>query len=72
MVLALAGSRWALPELALLTYPMLALGGLKLVGMDLRVGRPVTLFASFVIYGMVLSLAPRLVRKDREPAAADP
>jgi hypothetical protein len=72
MVLALAGSRWALPELALLTYPMLAVGGLKLVGMDLRVGRPVTLFASFVIYGMVLSLAPRLVRKDREPAAADP
>jgi hypothetical protein len=34
--------------------------------MDLRLGRPVTLFVSFVLYGTALSVAPRLLRSRAE------
>jgi hypothetical protein len=48
---------------AWLVYPFLAAGGLKLLLEDLRMGRPVTLFVSLAVYGGVLILAPRLLRK---------
>jgi hypothetical protein len=48
---------------AWLVYPFLVAGGLKLLLEDLRMGRPVTLFVSLAVYGGVLILAPRLLRK---------
>ncbi len=59
---AWAGGRWALPELGWFVHPILVLGGLKLIAMDLPQGRPAALFVSFVLYGAALSLAPRLLR----------
>jgi len=53
--------RW--PEAARLVYPLLAIGGLKLVLQDLPAGRPLTLFLSFGIYGVALIVAPRLARR---------
>ena len=53
--------RW--PEALWLLYPILALGAIKLLLVDFRSGRPVTLFFSFVLYGGALILAPRLARK---------
>jgi hypothetical protein len=55
------------PELAWLVYPLVALGGLKLLMQDLRAGRPATLVLSLGLYGAVLILVPRLL-KSREPA----
>ena len=59
---AWAGARWSLPELGWLVHPVLILGGLKLIAMDLRHGGPTALFLSFVFYGAALSMAPRLLR----------
>jgi hypothetical protein len=53
--------RW--PEASRLVYPLLAIGGLKLVVQDLPAGRPLTLFLSFGIYGVALIVAPRLARR---------
>jgi hypothetical protein len=53
--------RWS--EATWLVYPLLALGGLKLILEDLRIGRPLTLFVSLAVYGGVLVLAPRLLRR---------
>ena len=53
--------RW--PEAYWLVYPTLGLGALKLLLVDVRSGRPATLFFSFVLYGGALILAPRLARK---------
>ena len=50
-------------DLALLVYPILALGAMKLLAEDLRVGRPVTLFITFALCGGVLIVMPRLRRK---------
>jgi len=60
--LALAARRWAWPELGWLVYPLVALGGVKLLLQDLRHGRPATLVLSLALYGAVLVLAPRLLR----------
>ena len=43
-------------------YPLVALGGVKLLFQDLRDGRPATLVASLALYGAVLVLAPRLMK----------
>jgi hypothetical protein len=48
---------------SLLGYPILAAAGIKLLVEDLRVGRPATLFAAFVLYGATLLVAPRLLRR---------
>lgn len=61
--LASAGRRFRLPELTWLVYPLLLLGGLKLLLEDLPAGRPATLFLSFVLYGGALLAAPRLLRQ---------
>lgn len=63
VALGWAASRWTLPELTWLAYPLLAIGGLKLVAEDLREGRPDTLFLSLVLYGGALIAAPRLMRR---------
>lgn len=60
--LALASRRWAWPELGWLVYPVVILGGAKLLLQDLRDGRPATLVMSLALYGAVLLLAPRLVK----------
>ena len=64
LALGLAGlaRRGGLPELGWLVYPLIALGGLRLLSQDLRVGRPATLVVSFALYGLVLMLVPRLTR----------
>jgi len=53
--------RW--PEAARLVYPVLALGGVKLLAEDVPRGRPLTLFLSFALYGAALIVAPRLARR---------
>ncbi|HEY3350149.1 MAG TPA: hypothetical protein VGM13_10270 [Thermoanaerobaculia bacterium] len=56
-------SRWPrLKTLALLSLPILAAVGLKLLFEDLRAGSAATLFAAFALYGATLLLVPRLLR----------
>lgn len=45
-----------------LVYPLLVVGGLKLLAEDLPSGRPATLFVSLAVYGGTLIVAPRLLR----------
>jgi len=66
--LALLARRRSWPELGWLVYPLVALGGIKLVAQDLREGRPATLVVSLALYGAVLLLAPRLLRPERSTA----
>ncbi len=54
-----------LKTLALLSLPILAATGIKLLVEDLTVGKPATLFAAFVLYGATLLLVPRLLRARR-------
>jgi hypothetical protein len=61
--LAWLSHRGALPELGWLVYPLIVLGGIKLLVQDLPHGRPATLVASLAIYGLVLILAPRLLKR---------
>ncbi len=68
LVLATVGRRAGRLELVWLVYPVLALGGLKLLGQDVLHGRPATLVLSFIAYGAALILAPRLLRHP-SPAA---
>ena len=59
---ALAARRLGWPELRWVAIAMVALGGVKLLMQDLRVGRPATLVPSLALYGALLVLAPRLLR----------
>lgn|GEM_PF-211559 len=62
-------SRWRRFRFAgWLVYPLLALGGVKLVAQDLMAGRPATLVVSFLAFGVALIAAPRL-RRAVQPAA---
>jgi hypothetical protein len=62
-------ARWGTwPELAWLVYPVVALGGVKLLLQDLRDGRPATLVVSLALYGAVLVLAPRLMKAEGRAA----
>ncbi len=67
--LAVLARRAGLPELGWLVYPLVALGGLKLLTQDLREGRPATLVISLALYGLVLMLAPRLMKARGQRAA---
>jgi hypothetical protein len=60
--LAVAARRRSWPELGWLVYPIVTVGGLKLLVQDLPSGRPATLVLSLTLYGAVLVLAPRLLR----------
>jgi hypothetical protein len=56
------GHRLRLRSIAWLSYPLLVLGGISLALQDFRLGRPVTLFISFAVYGAAMILAPRIGR----------
>jgi hypothetical protein len=62
--LAEGARRPSLRDLGLFVYPLLAIGGLKLVAEDLPSGNPAGLFVSFALYGTALIVAPRRLRKD--------
>jgi hypothetical protein len=62
--LAVAARKGTWPELGWLVYPLVALGGVKLLLQDLREGRPATLVLSLALYGAVLVLAPRLLKPE--------
>ena len=63
IALAAAGRRKNLVEMSWLPYPLLVVGGLKLVIEDLRQGDAVTMFIAFACFGIALITAPRLHRK---------
>jgi hypothetical protein len=67
LALAAAAGRLGLVELRWLVYPVVALGGLKLLTQDVRLGRPATLVLSLALYGLVLVLLPRLTRPHARP-----
>jgi hypothetical protein len=52
------------PELGWLVYPLLAVGGIRLLLQDLPQGRAVTLVLSLAFFGGVLILTPRLLRRE--------
>jgi len=62
LALACGARRGPFPELGWLVYPLVALGGIKLLLQDLRQGRPATLVLSLALYGAVLVVAPRLMK----------
>lgn len=70
--LAAAGTWRLASTLSFLVTPLLVAGGLKLAVEDLRVGRPLTLFLSLVLYGGALLLAPRLQRRRAAAASTEP
>ncbi len=47
-------------EAGVLVFPVLVLGGIKLLYDDFLNGRATTLFAAFVLYGVALLIAPKL------------
>jgi hypothetical protein len=70
VVLAVATRYRELIELGWLVYPVLLLGGLKLLVEDFQQSRPATLFIALALYGAALIFAPRLVRRDVRAEAA--
>jgi hypothetical protein len=60
--LAAVGARGKMAEMCWLVYPVLLAGGIKLLLEDMRQGRPITIFLGFVVYGIALITAPRLLR----------
>ncbi len=63
IVLAVATRHERLAELGGLLYPVLALGGLKLVMEDFRYSHAGTLFVALALFGVALVAAPRLARR---------
>ena len=63
IVLALATRSARLAEVGRLLYPVLALGGLKLVIEDFRYSHAGTLFVALALFGVALVAAPRLARR---------
>jgi len=63
LALAALGRIDRFKESAGLMYPVLVVGGLKLVVEDLPHSKPATLFVALAVYGGALILAPRLVRR---------
>jgi len=61
--LAWAGRRWSRRELMWIVYPLLAIGGAKLLGEDFRYGQPFTMFLALACYGAALFLTPRLLKR---------
>ena len=62
------GKRLGLAELIWILYPWMAFGAAKLFAEDFRLGRPLTLFASLLVYGGTLIALPRLLRHARARA----
>jgi hypothetical protein len=61
--LAWAGRRWSRRELVWIVYPLLGIGGAKLLGEDFRYGQPFTMFMALAFYGAALFLTPRLLKR---------
>src|SRR5690348_7863728 len=59
------GARWKRIELVWIGYVTVGLGSVKLIFEDLPLGTTETLAASFVVYGAVLIIIPRVVRWGR-------
>ncbi len=74
VLLAFGGRRMRLFEMVWLVYPVVLLGGLKLLAEDFRHGRPATLFVSLLCYGFALLVASRALklRRTRKDAGMDP
>ena len=65
VVLASCGRLSALSGLARLAYPVFVFSALKLLFEDFPQGRPGTLVATFVLYGVALTVLPRILRSER-------
>jgi hypothetical protein len=63
LALARFGSMDRFRESALLMYPVLVAGALKLIAEDFPLSQPATLFVALAVYGGALILAPRLGRR---------
>jgi hypothetical protein len=72
VVLAAVSRLTGCVELRWLVYPMFIVGGLKLFLEDLHQGHPTTQLLAFALYGIALTLAPRLLRSDEHHAEATP
>ncbi len=57
-----AGSRWNRPELGWVAYTVVACGAVKLLLEDLRFGNAASLVVSFLFYGVILIVLPKLLR----------
>jgi len=64
VALAWAGRRWSRRELVWIVYPLLGIGGAKLLGEDFRYGQPFTMFLALAFYGAALFLTPRLLKRE--------
>ena len=62
LLLAWTGGRGKLPELANLVYPVMLLGGYRLLAHDLHQDDKMVLFLSLLLLGAVLSVLPKLKR----------
>ena len=62
LALAWSGSRWNRPELSRLIYPVMLLGGYRLLAADLHQDRKAALFLSLLVYGAALAALPKLKR----------
>jgi hypothetical protein len=69
VTLAWSGRRWLLQELTWFAYPLLVVGGAKLLWEDLHFNQPVTLFLALALYGGALIIAPRLLRTSRSDSS---
>ena len=67
-LLGRAGSG-SLPQAGWLVYPVLVMGGAKVLVEDLRTGSASGLVVSLLLYGVALLVAPRLTRDPRQAAA---
>ena len=63
LALGSIGSRWKRVELGWVAYAAVGFGTLKLLFEDLRFGNAASLVVSFLFYGMILILLPRLTRR---------
>ena len=59
LLLAWGAGRWNRPEFARLIYPVMALGGYRMILVDLRQDRTTALFLSLLLYGTALMVLPR-------------
>jgi hypothetical protein len=66
LLLAASSRASKLPELSLLSYLILGLGGLKFLVEDLSSGSPATLFLALTAYGGALLAVSRIARADAE------
>jgi hypothetical protein len=72
LALAWAGRSERFRESGWLLYPLLAVGGLKLLAEDLPRSRPATLFIALALYGGALIVAPRMSRTGASRAPRRP